>query len=275
VKFDKGWIKVHRKVLLSDIAQKGHLVDLEMLGFWTYILINCNIYESKIRHGYDVVNLPAGGMAFSIKGLAETFEISRKKAARILQYLNDTERIVLKTSNKGSYLIVKKWEQYQIHTNLTQEVKDSTSDTGVSAAEHQRNTSGTQNREYKKIRKKNNNRKKKTTNSVKNSSLITLDFLSGELQEFISGVSDSIRLKWLDRYSKETINSQLLAAKDWSEAKGRKPKNVALLMNTFFKDTPHDKWKDTSGGVDPEEKALADEFNSLLEAKKEERNGNA
>ncbi len=275
MKFRNGWIKLHRKILESDVALDGAKINTDRLSLWIYILLNCNIYESKIKHGSKSVTIPPGSMAYSLKMIGDAVDLSIGKIRRILDYLQKTGRIDKQTTNKGSYLIVKKWEEYQLlieDEEIVTTGKNQLYD-NQTTNKRQTNDNRIENKENKNIRKKKVTRRKKKKAVASNA--VELDFLSGELQEFIAGVSDNIRLKWLSRYCKETITKQLQTAADWLEAKGREPGNVALLMNTFFKDVPHDKWKDESGGVDPEEKALADMLNSLLDEGKREVNGNA
>jgi len=67
---------------------------------------------------------------------------------------------------------------------------------------------------------------------------VSLDFLEPELIEFISGVSDLIRRRWLTDYSEQQISDNLHNCYEWCRVKGRNPKNVASLMNKFFEKIP-------------------------------------
>jgi len=67
---------------------------------------------------------------------------------------------------------------------------------------------------------------------------IEMDFLSDEIKNFISGVSDIMRKRWLECYDEETIKTKLEDAYEWSLSKGKTHKNVGLLMNKFFENVP-------------------------------------
>jgi len=271
VKFKNGWIKLHRKVLESTIAIDGHKPNHERMYLWIWLLCNANIFESKIKHNGKDIIIPPGALAFSDAYISKQTHLTSSKIRTALSYMDQTGRIELKRSNRGSYLIINKWEEYQIlreqHVESVSNSIENESKTNQKPIENQ----SQQTEERKKIRKKNIVRKKK----VDNSHAVSLDFLDAGLQDFISGVSDNIRLRWKSHYCNQTIAEHLQRAADWSEAKGKKPLNVALLMNTFFKDTEHDKWKDEPGGCDPEEKAVSDMLKGLLEQGKREINTDA
>ena len=73
---------------------------------------------------------------------------------------------------------------------------------------------------------------------------VPMDFLDEELQQFISGVSDVARRRWLKWYKPETITVTLENALEWSHSVNRPPKNVAGLMNKFFNGVPKDAEED-------------------------------
>jgi len=85
---------------------------------------------------------------------------------------------------------------------------------------------------------------------------IEMNFLSDEIKNFISGVSDTMRKRWLEDYEEEIIKRKLEDAYEWSLSKGKVHKNVGLLMNKFFEDVP--KVKSIS-------KDIADELDKILE----------
>lgn len=271
MKFKNGWIKLHRKTFESTIALDGHKFNTGRLTLWLWMLCNANIYKSDIKHGNKDITIPPGSMAFSDKYLSDKTGLTIKRVRTALLYMEETGRILLKRSNTGSYLIINKWEEYQGDTEQHKESRSDDSNSKDIPRDIPRENEGKQIEENKKTRKKKVVRKKK----VDNSNAVSLNFLDAELQDFISGVSDNIRLRWKSRYCNQTIAEHLQKAVDWSEAKGKKPLNVASLMNTFFKDTEHDKWKDESGGCDPEEKAVSDMLNSLLEEGRREINTDA
>ena len=69
---------------------------------------------------------------------------------------------------------------------------------------------------------------------------VSMDFLDDELKDFVSGVSDTIRRRWVREYTPETISRKLEDALEWCKGKGKVPKNVGLLMNKFFQGVQKD-----------------------------------
>ena len=80
----------------------------------------------------------------------------------------------------------------------------------------------------------------KEKNSTTRAKKVELPFLDSELQDFIYGVSDRIRYRWLKDYRQETIETYIERAMLWCNEKGKIPKNVGLLMNKFFEGVPKD-----------------------------------
>lgn len=281
MRFSSGWIRLDRNLCNSDIYHRGKTRDPERAWFWTWLLLNVNVYPSKIEHNGKIINIPEGSIAYSYKYLADQTGLTVSKVRGCIDYLHKTERIDKHGAKGGSYLVVRKWKEYQLVdaesdkpvANYAQSNSQSSRKPIANLSQHneqytinnvQENNSSSEEL-AQPIKKKRVTRKTKKSKVSVTPKLVKLDFLPDHLQEFISGVSDEIRMRWLSRYCKATIQQKLQDAEDWSLSKGRKPKNVASLMNTFFRDSEHDKWKDEPGGVDPREKALSDELNAILE----------
>lgn len=77
-------------------------------------------------------------------------------------------------------------------------------------------------------------------NSESKPKQISLDFLDDDLQQFIAGVSDTMRRRWVKNYSPETITTQLENCMEWCNSVNKVPKNVGLLMNKFFEGVAKD-----------------------------------
>lgn len=244
-RYENGWIKLHRDILHSDLSSR-----MEILGLWTWILLAASYEEISIKIGKGRKKLPPGSVIFSVKGLADDFGVSRSTMKNWLSYLQRTERISLTCHTKGSFCVVLKWSKYQQKQASNATTKHQP-DINPTSNEHQPDTY----KETKKIRKKNTTR------------VVVLDFLSQELQEWIGGVSDTVRQKWLTRYHPDTITLYLQKAKDWSEAKGRRGGNVALLMNKFFEGVPFDAGTNSTDGFSQKQMEGFTELDKLLETK--------
>lgn len=105
---DKGWIKLHKSLLDSDIMQNDTLFKI-----WITLLLRVNWKEHKaIINGKHVI-LEPGSMVFGFKKLAESIVINKKTLVRWVRYLSETGRISLKTGPKGSVLTICNWDVYQ------------------------------------------------------------------------------------------------------------------------------------------------------------------
>lgn len=101
----EGWIKLHRQLLESKWGS-----NLEMLGFWTALLIMANHKSAYTKDG-TLVN--QGQLMTSRDSLSEAFNLSPSKIYRMLKMLCHSEQIEQQTSNKNTLITILKWQKYQ------------------------------------------------------------------------------------------------------------------------------------------------------------------
>jgi len=281
---EKGWIKLHRSIQSKEFASNNNLQAL-----WIHILLNASLKEVKAMVNGKQVKLPIGSLIFNCERIASLVNFSSKTVRKHLKYLQKTDRIELTLSTHGSYLIVKDWLKYQEvcrapNADSNKEASAQSPNRGLASFRINGVIERKKKEEEKKeeiielpLSPKHGAAKKKVVRKAVSRSKpvnkVSLDFLPPELITFTRNVSDQAREIWKRRYCDATLESYLQKAFDWSVAKGKKvqDQNIASLMNTFFSDVEHDKWKDEKGGVNPAEKAVAEELNSLLLAGKRER----
>jgi hypothetical protein len=109
VKFQNGWVKLHRSLLKSDLVHNANLFCV-----WSWVLLNANYEETKILWKGEQRALPKGALLFTPMQPAEIFGLTRRTVQKWLQHLHDTGRIVLESSSRGSLLTVCNWDTYQI-----------------------------------------------------------------------------------------------------------------------------------------------------------------
>lgn len=98
------WIKLHRKVIESQVFSDGELFRL-----WTYLLVRANYKPSFFRG----VRVEIGQVAFSQRMLVETLGVSRGTIQRHLKKLEDMGNITVNASRDFSVVTISQWSSYQ------------------------------------------------------------------------------------------------------------------------------------------------------------------
>jgi DNA-binding transcriptional regulator YhcF (GntR family) len=105
---NNGWIKLHRKILENPTSS-----NLELLGLWSYILLNINHKPSDFYLGFQKIHLESGQGIFSQKKLSEKFKVSLSKIHRMLKILESEKQIEKQGESKYTVITVINWELYQ------------------------------------------------------------------------------------------------------------------------------------------------------------------
>lgn len=103
-----GWVKVHRKLLQSDIFQNEKLLKVFM-----YCLLKASHSEYKQLVGMKVVELKPGQFVFGRSKAASELNMSESTVWRYMKLLETLDTIALKSNNKFSVVTVDKWGDYQ------------------------------------------------------------------------------------------------------------------------------------------------------------------
>lgn len=105
---DKGFIKLHRKILDNPIMEKP-----EFVAIWLYILLN-TAYENKpIILERKKSHIPRGFLLTSKTKIADHFKLPRTNVIRILNYFESEGMIKTKSTNKYTLIEVINWGKYQ------------------------------------------------------------------------------------------------------------------------------------------------------------------
>lgn len=140
-RYDKGWVKLHRKAYAGDLGD-----NLFCFGLWAALLSIASWEESTIMWEGNQRVLPPGSVVFGTRELALKFKCNKSTIQKWLDYLVKTNRIIVETSPRGSLATICNWKEYQI----IDAVQAATAPPGARSQDRQE--MGT----YKELRIKNN-----------------------------------------------------------------------------------------------------------------------
>jgi hypothetical protein len=106
---DRGWIKLHRKVLDNPVACK----DSDHLAVWNYLLLNATHKEYATMFCGKKVVLKPGQLITGRKSIANKFKISESKVERILKRFKNEQQIEQQTSPSSRLISIISWDDYQ------------------------------------------------------------------------------------------------------------------------------------------------------------------
>jgi hypothetical protein len=107
-RFDRGWIKLHRKVLDSDLMDNPNLLRL-----WIWLLLSATRRETTIIWNGQKRIIPPGCVVYGVSELARKWKTSKSTIYKWLRYLASSERIANEASSRGAIATVCNWDEYQ------------------------------------------------------------------------------------------------------------------------------------------------------------------
>lgn len=128
---NKGWIKIHRKLLEWEWAD-----DPNMVALWIHLLLNANLTDKKYRGK----TIPRGSFKTSLNELSAETGLSKRNLRTCLERLKSTHEVTQQTTHEYSIITICKFDTYQLINNTTNTPNDTPNDT---LATHQRHTSDT------------------------------------------------------------------------------------------------------------------------------------
>jgi len=139
---EKGWIKLHRKILENPIAGRANY-----LALWVTLLLKANHKEKKMIWNNDVIVISEGQFITGRKELSKESGIPETTIEDILKYLETRHQIRQQKTTKYRLITIVNWIKHQS--------SDSTSDNKATTKRQQSDTN--------KNEKKEKNEKKDTT----------------------------------------------------------------------------------------------------------------
>lgn len=125
---EKGWIKLHRKVLDCWIWQEK---PYDKARAWVDLLLLAMHRDKKLLIDNEVVVILRGSFMTSIVKLADRWGWSRCKVMRYLELLESEQMLNTKRTPKGTLVTIVKYEDYQIVDMSNDTAFDTTHDTTV------------------------------------------------------------------------------------------------------------------------------------------------
>lgn len=106
---EKGWIKLHRKVLDNPVVSK----DAASLAIWIYLLLNATYEEYETWFDGKKVTLHPGQLVTGRQKIAETLHLNETVVRRTLDRFESDQQIDQQKTRHGRLISIKNWNQYQ------------------------------------------------------------------------------------------------------------------------------------------------------------------
>ena len=108
---DKGWIKLHRKILDCEIFAGEPFSKMQA---WIYLLLMANHEPKEIFIGYQKVRIERGQLHTSERKLATIWGWDFRKVKRFLDVLQMEKMLSRNSSAHGSTLTIVNYDIYQV-----------------------------------------------------------------------------------------------------------------------------------------------------------------
>ena len=115
---DKGWIKIHRKILDCSIWHSREPFDQR--SAWIDILLSASHKDLNLMIGGINEKIPRGSFMFSIEKLCDRWGWSRNRVKRFLALLEREQMIETKRTNKGTLISVLNYNAFQSVEEVTE-----------------------------------------------------------------------------------------------------------------------------------------------------------
>ncbi len=106
---EKGWIKLHRKMLDNPIVCK----DSDHIAVWMFLLLNATHRDLVRYFGKELITLKPGQLITGRKAIAKHFNLTESKVERILKRLKNEQLIEQRANTSGRLITIRNWEVYQ------------------------------------------------------------------------------------------------------------------------------------------------------------------
>jgi DnaD/phage-associated family protein len=131
----QGWIKLHRKLLASDVFQNEKLLKV-----FIYCLLKATHSEISQKVGRQTVELKPGQFIYGRKKAALELNMKESTVRDYINILKDDGVITVNPTNKYSIITVVNWDLYQSKEETPDNKYDSTSDNKPTTEGQQKDT---------------------------------------------------------------------------------------------------------------------------------------
>jgi phage-related minor tail protein len=115
---DKGWIKLHRRII-----EKGYYKKSEIVHLWIHILLKANHKPNEFYWNKENIKVDSGQFITGRKTLSEETGINESMIERILKILENEQQIEQQKTTKFRLITVKNWVSYQIKDLPEQQIE--------------------------------------------------------------------------------------------------------------------------------------------------------
>lgn len=107
-RFTKGWVKLYRELLGTDIAKHP-----TRLSLFIHLVAMANVEDSWVEWKGKPRLCPRGSLVTSMRELADIIGGDRKTVERQLKYLALRETVVVESDPRGSFVTIQNYSEYQ------------------------------------------------------------------------------------------------------------------------------------------------------------------
>lgn len=126
-----GWIKLHRKLIESDIFQNEKLLKI-----FIYCLLKATHQEHSQLIGLRTIELKKGQFVFGRSKAATELNMKESTVWKYMKFLESIKTISIDSNNKFSVITIENWEFYQ---GIPEEVEQQNNNK-ITTKEQQNNT---------------------------------------------------------------------------------------------------------------------------------------
>ena len=143
----RGWVKIHRKILLNPIVCK----DSDHFAVWMYLILEAtHIDVAKVFNG-EKITLHPGQLIRCAETIASKLRISKSKTYRILKLLESEKQIETLSKRHGTLITLLNWAEYQTVETLNEIPMENQWKTDEKPVERNKNIKNTKKGEKKEF----------------------------------------------------------------------------------------------------------------------------
>jgi len=132
---EKGWIKLHRRILESPVFH-----DEKLLKIWVACLLKANHKKKSIVFNNEVIEIQRGQFIFGRIEFAKELNMNSSSVYRRLKLLEKLKKVNIKSNNKFSVLSIVKYNTYQDDTRQSEQQNEQPVNNKRTASEQPVNT---------------------------------------------------------------------------------------------------------------------------------------
>jgi hypothetical protein len=106
---NKGWVRFYRKSIDSSVW-----VNPIIWMVWSWCLLKANHQTKKFPFNGNDILVEEGSFITGIERAIKELPLTRQNYRTAIKYLQKSERLTIKSTNKFTLIIINKWQEYQL-----------------------------------------------------------------------------------------------------------------------------------------------------------------